>query len=598
MMIDICKTFDKIMINNRLFGTRYSSRLTMLEVIKNFSQYITRGVEIILVGDTGVADRFLNVSDITKKTRYIIDPKTSGAVLNNATRKIRGTEVLSSNQVDDLQNVAYIVLDKNINKSIFNIIPENAKYIICVNDIMEINGQDVLKEYLEWCIPYTTPHERIMFTWRLLKSSHGILKRKYLEELIYKFLLIKDFDSAFSFIQQWKESEYDEKMVILDLENSLRKMINDISDSLKLRGDKNDIIMVWNDAMRFDELSKLDFLGKEVEGNSLFFENAYTTVYDTHGAFASIFNKRYQIDDYNRSDDDCDLDNSLLVNKLKEKGYVFISCFDYDFSDKSNTATMAIYDPGCLRFWNAIDFLIKNDSPVFLLIYEQAETHNPYHCPYMDKDYYFIRGCDPSDYQKQITLSSVYWDKQLKFYMSILNYEKTTIYMSDHGKPLDIEELCKPNPGYIEEYTHVVLEVQNSNIGTKREGRIFSLINFIELISYVLNPSYDNYEKMFDGYALLQAIDRYNKGDIEKKLSDGAEKTNLMSYRAIRTEEDIFVLRGDGNRMYYQTSDMSVNEINNEKYTDRIKYLEDKTGDYFINIFEDDFFENSRILYL
>ena len=124
--------------------------------------------------------------------------------------------------------------------------------------------------------------------------------------------------------------------------------------------------------------------------------------------------------------------------------------------------------------WLCIQNLLDAKEPMFFLLQENTETHNPYHSPYLDKDYYFINNCTPSQYQNQIRISRSYWDSQIKFYMRLLDYDNTKIVMSDHGKPMTLQDLCVLDWGYLSDYLHIVLMVNGKNIKPGNEKRLFS----------------------------------------------------------------------------------------------------------------------------
>ncbi len=597
-MMDINLRLNNIIQDCSLFKNRFMAERKMYQYFCDFQSKIAKMGECIVVGETSVADRFMKCVS-SDNFLAIADPAISGNNVNGSTKQIRGVKVLSlSDAIKDTEDATFILLGNNINKDIYNTVISNSASLFSVYDDIELVGKDVLAEYNEWIIPYVTEYERIMFLRRKFETAKSdSAQKRYLEGLIYKFISVKDFISAFNYIELFCKKGFDIEGGIEKLKNEIGDLLKDIKNELSLRSSYHDILMIWNDGLRYDEFTEMQYLGKEMASKCLVFHNAYTTVYDTRGAIAAIFNKRYQIDDFYHSEDDCDIENSLLMKKLKDKGYVLKGRFGKNLSNKKDTTDMDLYDLGSRKIWDGMRELLLSDSPVFLFIHELSETHNPYHNPYLVRDYYYIRECEASDYKSQIDSSRNFWDRQLRFYMQLLDYNNYKIFMSDHGKPLDLEELCVAQKGYKQEYIHTMLMISGEGIEHRACNHIFSLVNFCELIEYMINPSKENYEWMFKGYALMQAVDRYNPGDIKRKLMDGTEKRSLMSYRAIRTNKDMFVRYRDGKMFYYLLPDLDTDRSNDPEFKERIDQLMEQNGDYFLDIYSIPFFEASRILY-
>lgn len=593
--MNINVALEDLIRNNPIFNGRSRSKDKLNEYFDNFSKSYSNLNDCIIVGNSGVADRFMTAIG-SNEFVAIADPGTNVTNINAATKRVRGVKVISVPEVVKEKFETCIILENQISKETNNYIVSESKNIISVFDEIKLTCTEALGAYCEFSASYTTEHERTMFLRRKYEGCSQNMKSYYLESIMFSFLSARDFVSYYKYSHKYIEGGYDSDSLLSMFNEKLDILLGDIKNALQSRNKLRDILFVWNDGVRYDEFLKMDYLGNELAQKSFVFDSAYATVYDTRATMATIFNKRYQIDDYYRSEDDCDIDNSLLVKKLKNYGYVIKGRYSPNLSDKKNTTDMDLYDLGSRKLWNCISQVIDEKSPAFIFIHELPETHNPYHNPYVDKDYYFIRGCKKDDYENQINQSRSYWDAQLKFYMQFFDYENYKIFMSDHGKPLDIKELITLQETYKNEYVHVMLEISGNGILPGRGKELFSLINIYELICQILDDKID-INSLYSDEIMLQSIDRYNPGDIRKKLEDGTEKRNLMSYRAIKTKKDMLVIFRDGVIKYFDENEKSTEFSDREELNSRVSYLKNKVGDNFVDIYADDFFAASRQLY-
>ena len=121
------------------------------------------------------------------------------------------------------------------------------------------------------------------------------------------------------------------------------------------------------------------------------------------------------------------------------------------------------------------------------------------------------------------------------------------------------------------------------------------------MIGYIMDWSDISEEMLCSDYTVVENFDRYDKGRIDRLLNEQKDKysnyRNWMQFRAIRTETDLLVRYANGQDWYFLLPDEETNHITNAEYQERIRELRDKLGEGFVNIWEEDFFVQSRRLY-
>lgn len=164
--------------------------------------------------------------------------------------------------------------------------------------------------------------------------------------------------------------------------------------------------------------------------------------------------------------------------------------------------------------------------------------------------------------------------------------------MSDHGKRADISKVMT------EMKVHVLLMVVDENISYRKVNNIFSIINYLDLIKYIMNPSDDLYSKMFQNrYAFYQELDTYNMSRIQTVITSAVIYASAYALRGIITENDKYIITGYGNEFYYILPDEDNNLVEDSKYIERINELRELAGNNFLDIYKYEKFRGSRILY-
>ncbi len=598
--MDITKRLEGCLYNSCLFHERVKASKDLDEYFQKLGKRLLEYEKLALVCDAKAANRFILKTGIGERVSVILEAGNGAFHASRWLTQVYGIDVAPYEEACRHKDCLFVALDDKNGKELFNSVYFHAKKILNVPDDIKDKGEPLFLSYSEWMAAYNTPFEKIMLDRRKYEAETDIRKKKkYLINLIYDLLQIKDFHSSYQYIDRYMESGFDQNGEMEKFRNGIDRLLADISYALKQRDGRNDIIMIWNDGLRYDELKEMPYLGKEFANDSFCMDHAFSTVYDSEGSLGSMFQKKYQVDDFHVNEGESYSSiNSPVIKLIESHGYRFKMIFHFYLADREHTDLIDSFVAGSEKMWLCIQNLLDAKEPMFFLLQENTETHNPYHSPYLDKDYYFINNCTPSQYQNQIRISRSYWDSQIKFYMRLLDYDNMKIVMSDHGKPMTLQDLCVLDWGYLSDYLHIVLMVNGKNIKPGNEKRLFSAYYFKELLEYIFEPSKEGLEKCFpQEYVKIQSIDRYDPFDIERKLKAGADKRHLMSYRGIRTLDDMYVRIANGEERYFKLPDERTNRICDDKYKDRIEELKEQNAGNFLDIETIPFFHASLQLY-
>ncbi len=107
---------------------------------------------------------------------------------------------------------------------------------------------------------------------------------------------------------------------------------------------------------------------------------------------------------------------------------------------------------------------------------------------------------------------------------------------------------------------------------------MFSIYDFNKVIGCILSKSY-NEDEIFSDYILMQGVNIFNSVIISYYLENDAEESSY-GFRAIRTENELYVKLSSGKIYYYLLPDEEKNCIVHAD-KERIKWLDGLVGDRF-----------------
>lgn len=587
-MLDINEIIENILINNRII--KRTSLDHVIGSMRNLRERSLSGSTIGIYGAGGNTDNLLlfmekAVGDFC--IDYCFDKKVKSYSYKNF---IKNTNVLS---INDLQkkNVDFMILGSRTFRKEMKETLESMGYrgtIVDFYDLME----DYLGEHIS--------NYKIIYNKRKkYECSVGEERIKALRELIREYLIIRDFNSAFQYIDKYIENQYED----FERYQKLKKELSDLFVLIKRYLEKrncNDIVINWIDALSYIHLRQFPFL-QEKARQGINFEKAYSVNPWTRETMKTIFWGEYSIEGKLFQKDKFGTNETKLLKMLKRQGYRFsylglgkykklldeeaILSPELNFEREHNDSSIP-------RQWDALCLLCKEEGPLCLLIDTLWETHEPFVCGEIEPYQEFT--CSEKDWEKeecraQAEVSSRYVDKQFAFYDNLLGSHITKIYISVHGRISD--SIMK------ESRIHTVLIIDAPEQKQKAVKGIVSLVDFWKIVEKCITGDMD-FQEIEREYTFVESFDYYNYSSIRAVLDDS--KYNIFEYlqrRGVITLEDRFCRFAYGKESYFTDGDDKTDRINEEKYTARIAELRELCGTEFIDIFQYDKFKYSRLLY-
>ena len=429
------------------------------------------------------------------------------------------------------------------------------------------------------------------------KQAYELVQTKEnLESLIDSLLVLKDFKTAFYYIEEYISLGFDIDAIYQRLQQDLENMFIEAKAKMQDR-DGKDIVMFWIDAVPYMQLHWLPYIYAKKE-KCCFFERAYTVTPYTHPTMHSLLQGVLRIEDYSITNEEIDESNSEIIQDLQKAGYDFLYigyCGNKHLAEKFRIENSSVeHEVGkmtsaCKIYWELLCRLLKNHKPLYCIAHSVVETHEPYIALSLGKKHsYKLSEIMNSGQHKK---SYKYLNEQLEFYSRFLPDDMTKIYMSDHGDVFSVDTWK-----FTEERVHPFFLIESEKVPAKKVSGIFSYVNFKWIVKCLLNNQEKYLLQATTKYALIEDVDKYNVNVINFLTKNNIEEYGF-SFRGTVTSKDKYVKLSTGKEFYFQLSDESKNLIHDERFSKRIAILSDITGDKFLDVNEYPEFVHSRKLY-
>lgn len=416
-----------------------------------------------------------------------------------------------------------------------------------------------------------------------------------LENVIGTLYEIKDFSSLYAYIDEYIKNGFDDNGHYGMLKCNLEDLFSRIKQKLKMRK-KKDILAFWVDAVDSKNLDWLPYIHSRKEV-SCFFEHAYTNTSYTHPTMRSLLDSALPIDNYEKSSKQLD-NNSKVIAYLNDHNYSFkhigfsgVGHIDtnYNVSQSRDGICFNSHVAGSIVLWETLRELILSEKPVFFMIHTFVETHFPSISLNLPKKHSYKEQAIKQTNQRQ--LSHKYIDGQIRYYNTLFGYDITKIYMSDHGNRYDFMAW-----EFVEHRIRPFFMVEGRNIEPRVIRKIFSYMNFINIVKWLIEENDDYLQDALTEYSYVQDIDYYSQKNVLEAIRVGC-KERAMSYRGIVTLRDKYVEVKNGMKLYFILPDEEHNRIDDEIYFDRIQELKGLLKREFLDISNDTKFKFSKMLY-
>lgn len=420
----------------------------------------------------------------------------------------------------------------------------------------------------------------IPFYW--LNAYERESSKKNLEMVIDSLLVLKDFKTAFRYIQEYSDRGFDVKGIYMGAKRNFEAVFLAVKSEISERGGK-DIVMFWIDSVPYRQLSWLPFVYSKKDF-SCFFEKAYSTVPYTHPIMHALLQGALRIEDYDVTEKEINEENSVVLQDLKEMGYEFMYL---GYSGKKHIAERFQVDNGtadsrlskiasaCLVYWELLCQLSCSNKPLFCIAHSVCETHDPF----LGVSLWKTRSYKWSEIvgKRQDKKAYEYFNEQLEFYADFLPEEMTKIYMSDHGSSIDSDIYV-----FAEPRVHAFFLIEGKKVPVKKIDEIFGYKDFQYIMKYLLSGKEEYLLKALNDYALIEEVDVYNVNLVNHLLREGLEEYG-MSFRGVVTGVDKYVRLSNGKEFYFRLPDESENLIDDTRFSERISMLSEITGNKFLD---------------
>lgn len=584
-MLDINNELEIILIRNGIIQKETLDEA--INAVKTFNKKITGDDKVGLYGLGMDADTLLHfVTGVEEniKIDYCFDKKVNTYHFKD---NVKSSQVLHIDRIQEIQVDYMIIGSYQFRDELKNTLKKYGYKGVTI---------DLFEPMENWLREHTSDYHTIYMIRKKYEKSNGKEKQTAMRRLIKEYLLIKDFSSAFKYMDEYIEKEYDEAETYQNLKHELEQLLDKIQCQVNSRKG-TDIIINWIDALPYMHLNEFPFL-QDKASKAINFEHMYTVNPWTTETMKTLMYGEYSIKGKLFLKDGFDTEDAIFLKILRSKGYVF--------SYLGMNKYAKLYDDKCIvlpelnfhkdnssisRQWDALCLLCKVEQPLCLLIHTLSETHEPYICGEIEPYQKF--KCTEADWNKnecqtQARISGNYIDKQFAFYDKLLGRQNIKIYMSDHGRIT--------NSVMRESRVHTVFIIDHPKVLHKVIKGLTSLIDFNRIIGFCLDGE-NNFEQLERPYVLVEALDYYNLSWIQMTLANPEyNKWEGMQRRGIITEQDRYCRFANGMEVYFKEDD-SNNQISNRKYDKRIEELRRLCDGEFIDIDQYDKFKYSKMLY-
>ena len=418
-----------------------------------------------------------------------------------------------------------------------------------------------------------------------LKQEVSSTKEKefYLRQRYFLALYLRDFVYAEKVLAELLEIEGVDNKYIKSW-NEIQEILEKIKDTLSRRT-KKDIIMVWMDALGYDEVENMPYY-EHLKETCVDFDNAYTIMPFTRETARTIFLGTKVIDDEDYKIGHIDRENSKLITYLESSNYLVkiasgvMPLFDNSLRGNSYTEHSSAISR---ILWDCLCCILNAEQPLFFLAHSFAEIHDRL---YVSMELADIRALGNGYHHGKKTL-----DWQLEYYMNFIGKEAVLIFMSDHG-----------TNGNINIRSHANLTIKGKNYKHKKISGMFSYVNFIDLIREILENR-EIGEEITTDFVSLQELPGYNRTVVREIVNGTIPLCNLYAgYRGGVTKDYIYFKLNTGNeRLLLRNSrKMQWDYFSFEDVIEddsQLEYFRNMVKERMVDVYSDEKFTYARYLY-
>lgn len=497
----------------------------------------------------------------------------------------------SSEEREYLDQITY-AKDKHI-CYLYDFLKDNG--VLCESEFYDVLEGERVHQYGEMTDKFydTRYYGAIYRDKREYLSAQGLKRGTCLKKLIFDYLYIRDFIYAEKYMEEYIGAEYPEFKKMSIFLTEVKKLLDTIR---KITQEKKDhIFWFWLDALGYGETSGMPFFNS-LKG--MVFENAFTVTPTTSLTMKAIFLRKRFYEECAYTIDYIEEDKSPLMQYLLQEGYEFKYLGHVErFEEKLYIKHVGRFIPTTMLNWYLLCDICSAQCKKCYMIHNMAETHQPFESGLLEGEYYnidsvLIDAKYREERKSQWELAKRYLDEQLSFLSNFLNPGSRRIYMSDHtSSMMPLTEVIKIGAG-----AHTNLIVMGEGIQVRCIKEYFSYMNFDKLIQYIVGLRKERLDDVLKDYVIVECPEKYSFGYVKPLINQ--QEVSLESFGWIRyiTNQDIYVVYSVGEERYF-TAGSWVNRIDYPECQERVEYFRNLTKDKFVDVYRENFFVNSRLLY-
>lgn len=533
----------------------------------------------------------LNVKFIIDRNRHEVQPYV-------ASYKIPIIEKITKEQID-----AIIISTFDYRREIKEELNGLNVKVIDIYDYLEQAGYHLSEEF------YNAGRDKKLYK-RLIEGNQRYKsaisqadKEETLNDLIGMYLDDRDIYAAMKCINEYVDCRYNGYIEKKEMLRQIGDLLQKIKCACQERTHK-DILWFWQDGMFYRSIEDMPHL-KERSEQGIFFKKAYSITSSTRHVYSRVLDLRSEFEMY------CEAGirprKHLTIEMLNSHGY---SCrkivgvkrhpISLDTLDIYNMRRLIIVDSTLTEvYWEALREILLSETPMFLLLHTGLETHMPAMAPNLDYycDYDVVDLAERFEdtgrkkFWDRMTKTVQYVDVEMNFFFELLGNNSVKIVMSDHGDALTQNSYC-----FTDDWSHIMLMAVGGNLPTKKYERLFDIMNFKELLKYILEEGKSGEDNLLSDEILFNMVDIYGEQYIKDLISIGFAYSGI-AFCGVMTEEDRFVKFATGEEVYNIFPDEFTNYIKQDSYQERIAYLRERAGTHFIDNKKNKKFSKSHLLY-
>ncbi|MGN0345077.1 MAG: hypothetical protein ACI4EC_08990 [Lachnospiraceae bacterium] len=340
--------------------------------------------------------------------------------------------------------------------------------------------------------------------YKLAKTE--ILKKYYLENVIFDYYNMRNFDDGALYIEKYCELYPEDAeryyFFLREAETLLDKMQRIITSKKQ-----KDIVMYWLDAFSYGEDKNLPYL-HSLDNECMVCSNAFAVIDTTGGEASALFCQEAPMES-KRFRQGVPIEESNIFDILEKHGWEFkYYGIDRILDGKLvNIRKHRLFAVSTLHYWKMLCDMVVDTVPTFRLVHLMG-GHTPYLSADMDGEKYFpiherANLLIDQDIYAQRKNALQYEDRQMAFYDKRID-TKATIYFSDHG----CHSFALSNIAVLH---HIMFKIKSELVRKGVNSQMFSPLYFEKLVKYLLEPQKYQLQDMMHDYVKVYGLPRYSK---------------------------------------------------------------------------------------